>query len=130
MRAQRRSTKGLANRQAFVFHRRRPENVLRVEIGQSGVVVHSSEGNFLPRHKEMFVRYLVDEGFISEQYRYFSWERSETWAGLRWVVDGRTVRFARGGAVWRAKTFIRRLSASRFVSWAVQLGALVLLIRR
>jgi hypothetical protein len=129
MKAQRRTARNHASQQTFEFAHCRPENLLRVEIGRTGVVISAYQGNFSPRDKEAFVRYLVDEGFISDQYRYFSTDRSETWAGLQWFVDGRISTGGVSGAIRRVKAFIVQLPAREFVAWAIQLGALFLLIR-
>lgn len=129
MKAQRRTARNQAAQQTFEFARSRPANLLRVEISRARVVIRACHGNFSPRDKEAFVRYLVDEGFISDQYRYFSVDRSETWAGLQWFVDGRSSTRGVSRAIRRIKTFLLELPAHEFVAWAIQLGVLLLLIR-
>ena len=54
----------------FEFLHRRPENVLRVENHETGVRVRATRDNFSERDRAYFVRYLGDEGFIPERYRW------------------------------------------------------------
>jgi hypothetical protein len=69
------------------FLTRRPENYLRVENKQNGVVIRMIQNNFTPARMSAFVRYLAAEGFIPEHYRWFSDPDSGSGLSVRWVHD-------------------------------------------
>jgi hypothetical protein len=125
MKAQRRAAKGLAGRHVFEFARRHPKNLLRVTHNSTGVWILAARGNFSPRDKTLFVHYLVDEGFIPDQYRAFSAREEGTWAGLKWLIEEPHVGSTGPGRTHRADAFMIRLLAYGFLLWVVQIALLV-----
>jgi hypothetical protein len=118
MKAKRTTARDLAGWQTFEFVRRHPENLLRVEISQQGVVIRAARDNLLPSEREVFVRYLVNEGFISEKYRRFSGANVETSDGVQWILHNTKPRtFISTRSMLRARPFLIPVLAYKFLAW-------------
>jgi hypothetical protein len=71
----------------FEFCCHRPENTLRVQCSDKGVLIRAARNNFSPRQRSFFIRHLAEEGFIPDQYRMISDECGGVARGVEWVVD-------------------------------------------
>lgn len=56
------------------------DTLLRVEENDGQVVVRATSNRFTPERQRAFVRWLADEGFISEAHHWST-------LGVRWVKD-------------------------------------------
>ena len=127
IRTKRKTASQIEQRKAFVFSWSRPSNSLTVEQVGSGVLIHSAR-YLSSQDRTVFVRYLVEEGFISETYRGFSAKNASSWPGLQWLIGpARSSKTPLG--VWRTNVFLTPLLVSGFILWLFELIALFLVKR-
>jgi hypothetical protein len=113
--------------QVFEFLHRRPQNILRVENHETGVRIRATRDNFSECDKAYFVRYLGDEGFISDRYR---WSLSAC-SDIEWHIEDSCERAKRSdlqifASHSRANVFMIRLLSSASLLWLIQLAFLFL----
>jgi hypothetical protein len=61
---------------------------LLVEVADGEVTIRATRDTFSRRRKAMFVRQLVAEGFIPDEFRWFSPKEKESHGrGVRWLID-------------------------------------------
>lgn len=105
------------------FYSRIPDNLLLVENEDGAVTVRAARDNFSERRKMFFIRELAAEGFIPDNFLYFTNTEGPMLLGLRWIIDGSWISIPQE---------ILRIGASRFRALyfsglAAELVALVLL---
>jgi hypothetical protein len=77
---------GVASHFEFAFPRL--DTLLLVEVADAGVTIRATRDTFSPRRKACFVRELVAEGFIPEEFQWFQVEGAHSChRGVRWLVD-------------------------------------------
>jgi hypothetical protein len=76
----------VANHFEFCFPRM--DTLLLVEVAESGVTIRATRDTFSPQRKASFVRELVAEGFIPEEFRWLPVGGAQSYGrGIRWLVD-------------------------------------------
>lgn len=130
MKANQKPRRPRSSPQVFEFLHRRPENALRVENHETGVRIRATRDNFSDRDKAYFVRYLSDEGFISDRYRWSLGACSD----IEWHIEDSCEGTKRTdlhvfASHSRANVFMIRLLTSASLLWLIQLGFLFLLSR-
>lgn len=77
---------GVTGRYEFCFPRM--DTLLLVEVAEGDVTIRATRDTFSPQRKAHFVRELVSEGFISEEYRWLPVGEPQSFQrGVRWIVD-------------------------------------------
>jgi hypothetical protein len=77
---------GVTGRYEFCFPRM--DTLLLVEVAEGDVTIRATRDTFSPQRKAHFVRELVSEGFIPEEYRWLPVGEAQAFQrGVRWVVD-------------------------------------------
>ena len=74
------------------FYNRRPENYLLVENHENGVTIRAAFNNFSERRRMLFIRSLSAEGFIPDEYQFFSNSFGNETIGVRWLIDASWLR--------------------------------------
>ena len=77
----------LPSPQRFEFWFPHLDTHIRVEEQDDEVIIRASRNTFSERRKTLFIRELAAEGFIPENYQWFSDFHSATWMRVRWLVD-------------------------------------------
>jgi hypothetical protein len=126
MKTRRKPEKTPAGLSSFEFRHQAPENLLRVERDGAGVTIRAARDNFSLRDKTFFVRYLANEGFISQRHRRFAAEQRGGRGGLEWLVEEGHPRtgWTSAGATPRATAFMIRLFVYGFLVWVLQITML------
>jgi hypothetical protein len=63
------------------------DTLVRVEEWKETVVIRASRASFSEKRKESFIRELVSEGFIADEYRWTGLSAIDSPRGVRWLVD-------------------------------------------
>lgn len=58
-----------------------------MEVAENSVIIRATRDTFTNTRKDSFIRELVAEGFISENYQWYSMSEPDAFTGLRWLVD-------------------------------------------
>jgi hypothetical protein len=81
-----RTGNGVTGRFEFCFPRM--DTLVLVEVTEGDVTIRATRDSFSPQRKARFVRELVSEGFIPEEYRWLPVGEPQSYQrGVRWVVD-------------------------------------------
>ncbi len=95
-----------------------PENLILIENADGGVIIRAAFDNLSEQGKASIVRYLVAEGFISDEFQGFPNSISQGSSSIIWVVDQSWVK--REHALRkRADRFMVRLFVATSVLWVV-----------
>lgn len=88
----------------FEFYFSDLDNMLRVQCGEDGrVIVQCTQDNVPEKRKTFFIRELAAEGFIPDEYQWFSgttteslrvqWVKDWSWVKVPETMGGRSVKF-------------------------------------
>lgn len=69
------------------FHHRHPDNSILVQNSKDGVLIRATHDTFSEPRKAAFIRELVAEGFIPEHYQWFAEPGTNSFLGIKWVID-------------------------------------------
>ena len=71
----------------FEFYFPRLDTLVLVEESEDGVVVRATRNTFSEQHKICFIHEIATEGFISDQYQWFSGFEEMSCCHVRWLKD-------------------------------------------
>lgn len=88
----------------FEFYITDLDNMLLVQCGEDGrVTIRCTKDNFSKRRKVFFIRELAAEGFIPDEYQWFSeaaigslrvqWVKDWSWVKVPQTITGRSLKF-------------------------------------
>jgi hypothetical protein len=101
------------------------DTLVLVEDLAGEIVIHASRDTFSDQRKACFIRELVAEGFIPDDYRWVPRARLESSPGIRWLIDPACFKpdeaFAAG-----TRHFMVRLLSSAALLWLMAMGFLLL----
>jgi hypothetical protein len=63
------------------------DNCVLIENNPDGVVIRATRDNFSDTRKTFFIRHLATEGYIPDQYQWFSEPSEDGAGGLRWIAS-------------------------------------------
>jgi hypothetical protein len=110
----------VANHFEFCFPRM--DTLLLVEVAASGVIIRATRDTFSPQRKACFVRELVAEGFIPDEFRWLPVGGAQSYGrGIRWVVDISWLQIDEA-VVARTRRTITKAIAFAFVFTVVLVG--------
>jgi len=69
------------------FYHAFPDNLILVENQEDGVLIRAARDNFSERRKALLIRELAAEGFIPDQYQFFTDTDGCSFFGVRWIID-------------------------------------------
>jgi hypothetical protein len=110
------------------FYTRCPENFLLVENEKSGVSIRAVYDNFSSRRKIFFIKELACEGFIPDEYQWFSDPDDGGCFGLRWLIDHSWLQ-AGGSVAHRAEDLCLKILLGGGICWVALMGFIVLASR-
>jgi hypothetical protein len=102
----------------FEFYFSDLDTLLQVEESDGTVVVRATRDTVSERRKQCFIRELAAEGFIPDSYRWFLLASSESFRGVRWVVDTSWVKLSEVVTI-RVRRFMMRLFLSATLLLAI-----------
>ncbi|MDB6022192.1 MAG: hypothetical protein JWQ04_2049 [Pedosphaera sp.] len=109
-------TETLPKQAEFTYHR--PQNNIRMENREDGVVIRAARNNFSPRRKQLFIQEMAAEGFIPDHLQWLPSETGE-WPGVTWIIDDSWM-------VMHLKRYARLVAMRLFLSaslvWLVLMG--------
>jgi hypothetical protein len=111
----------------FEFYFSDLDTLVQVEESDGAVVVRATRDSVSERRKQCFIRELAAEGFIPDSYRWFLLASSESFRGVRWVVDTSWVKLSEVVTI-RVRCFMMRLFLSSTLL-LVTLAAILILHR-
>ncbi|MDB6068466.1 MAG: hypothetical protein JWR26_4674 [Pedosphaera sp.] len=79
--------KAVKSPKQYEFSSQQPENYILVESCEDGVVIRAARKNFSNERKSMFIRELAAEGFIPDQFQWFSDPDTSGYMGITWIID-------------------------------------------
>ena len=115
------STRTQPVRYEFCFPER--DTLVQVEVAGEGVTVRDTRDTFSELRRISFVRELAAEGFIGDNYRWFSQVGPESYLGVNWLVDYSWLVIP-PQALATARRFTLRLLAFGLVFWLGQMAVL------
>lgn len=101
------------------FYNARLDTLLRVEESDGQVVVRATSNRFSPEQQRAFVRWLADEGFVSEAHLWSTY-------GVRWIKDLSWARLD-PALVARTNRTMYRIFAGAAVCWLLLMAGAFLL---
>lgn len=101
------------------------DTLVQVEEAKGHVVVRASRDTFSERRKACFIRELAAEGFIPDEYRWFTLTSPASFHRVRWLVDVSCFRPAQAviAHTWRLMV---RLQLSAVILWLIMMAVLFL----
>jgi hypothetical protein len=109
----------------FEFYFSDLDTLVQVEESDGAVVVRATRDNVSERRKHRFIHELAAEGFIPDSCRWFSLSSSESFCGVRWVVDTSWVKLSEVVTI-RVRRFVLRLFLSATLLLLAIMAALIL----
>jgi hypothetical protein len=112
---------------SFVFNQEFPQNVLRLQHDEVGVIITATRDNFSDRDKAFFVRHLAAEGFLDDEAGSSS-ESIRFEANLRWEIECSPSANSAGlpGQQRRTNRFVTQLLIGGLLLWLLELSILFL----
>ena len=99
------------------------DTLVLVEVAEEGVTVRATRDTFPDQRKASFVRELSSEGFIGDNYGWFSSTGTESYLGVNWLIDYSWLVIP-PRALATARRFTLRLLAFGLVFWLGQMAVL------
>jgi hypothetical protein len=101
---------------AYEFAFPQLDTLVRVEQNDNAVVIRATRDTFSPARKECFVHELAAEGFIDDDYQYYSAVATQPFRPLRWRVDHSWLTLD-AGQVAATRRFVLRLLGAAALLW-------------
>jgi hypothetical protein len=112
---------GVASHFEFCFPKM--DTLLLVEVEEGGVTIRATRDTFSPQRKACFVRQLVAEGFIPDEFEWHSIEDPQSFhRGVRWLVDISWLRVD-GAMAPRTRILAKALLGLAILSLALLVGS-------
>jgi len=106
----------------YDFNFPRLDTHLKVEVWTDGVSIRATRDSFSVERKDSFIRELASEGFISDDYRWFTPAGAGSASrGVRWIVDPSMDGDA-GGRDERTRRFATMLAVPAAIVMAILVG--------
>ena len=109
----------------FEFYFPERDTLLRVEEADGAVTIRATRDSFSDTRKSSFVRELAAEGFIPDNYQWFSQAEPGAFLGVHWLVDVSWLTLPESALAW-ARRFMRRILFGGCLVW---LGLMVALFQ-
>jgi hypothetical protein len=100
------------------FSTHNPPNLVVIERERDAVLFRAAQDNFSPRRKAFLIRQLAAEGYIPDQYEWFTEEAPVK--GLTWVTD-RSLLFVGPEATRRTRRIMQGVIAGGCLLWFLEI---------
>ena len=115
----------LATPQVFEFYFPDVDTLVQVREADGAVEIRATRNTFSERRKTAFIRELAAEGFIPDNYQWFSSGSQLSFLSVRWLVDFTWVELPHA-ALAGTRRFMVRLLAGGGVLWLALILSLFL----
>jgi hypothetical protein len=114
-----------SNSHSYEFYFPRLDTNVLVEEIDGEVYVHATRNTFSRQRKACFIRELAAEGFIPDQYQWFSLADADSLMGVHWLVDFSWIKLD-PATLKKTNQFMRRMFFSAAALWVVMVGGVIL----
>lgn len=110
----------------YEFYYNCPENLIRVEVMEDSVLIRATKDNFSEIRKDLFIKWLAKEGFISDSFQFTN--VNNVYGGVQWIVDSSWVEVPRE-AVAISNRRHKILFIGAVILWAIVMAGIYFRIK-